>query len=201
MNVNWQPILGQSASSALHKADEARPWLPEAHVSIFEYFAVWAAIVGLPLALWGIWKAYKEAQKAQTASRAAQDAVGQFRSDLGKVNVIAELTRFCDGISDLKRFLRAKVVHVVPDRLSELRRYLINARQSHLFTGNNKAQKVIQAAVTELATTEDSIEAHLADTKQPLDFVKITREMTRICDEIHVLLNDARTTIGKNDKD
>lgn len=191
--------LQQAVLATSQNAVEVRSWLPETHVSMLEVIAVYAGIVGLPIALWGIWKAWKEAKNAQAASRAAADAVCKFRDDLGKVDVIAELNRFIDGVSDVKRYLRVREMHsVVPDRLTDLKRLLINCRSASLFS-DEAAQTDFQAAIAFFATLENNVESLLSGRRDSMDFARAARDISSHAEKIQGLLVLARTTIGTYD--
>ena len=161
------------------------------NLSGFEVVAASASIIGLPLAMLGFYFTWKAASDAR-------DAVTKFRSDLGKVDVIAELHRFCDGTADVKRFLRANLLPIVADRLSELRRLLVSCRTAPMFS-SQEHQTTFQSAIGFLSTSENNIESRLAERRDTLDLVRIAKDLSTITDEIQGLLIQARTTIGTND--
>jgi hypothetical protein len=199
--VIWQSVL-QAASAAVSTANSpsseiSRGWIPE-HLSKFEMVAAFASIVGLPLALFGLFMTWREARKAKDASTKAKDAVAKFRGDLNKIDVIAELHRFCDGIPDVKKFLRADLLSIAADRLSELRRLLISCRSAPMFSSQEN-QTTFQNAIGFLSTSENNIESRMAERRDSLDLVRITKELSIITDVIQSLLIQARTTIGTHD--
>jgi hypothetical protein len=199
--VIWQSILQEASAAAstanLTSREVSHGWIPT-HLSKFEVIAAFASIIGLPLALIGLFLTWREARKAKDASTKAKDAVTKFRGDLSKIDVIAELHRFCDGIPDVKKFLRADLLAIAADRLSELRRLLISCRSAPMFSSEAN-QTTFQKAIGFLSTSENSIERNLAECNNSLDLVKIAKELSTITDQIQALLIQARTTIGTND--
>jgi hypothetical protein len=133
-------------------------------------------ILSLPLTFFGfVWTLMEV--------RRARESLARFKSDVHRVNLVAELGRFVDGLRRLKHDTR-NTQQVDPARVAELRHLLITCRQNPQLSEN---QRRLQTAVTFLATLEDDSNADLEST---------LREFTRITDLAVECLTHARETIG-----
>jgi len=154
-----------------------------------------AGLVGIPLALLGLWFSFREAQKAKTASQAASRAVRRFRQDLNLINNVADFTRVLSIMEEIKRLLRGKALVPLPDRLSEMRKLLIAIRQNTPAL-STEDQEVFQNAIVNFQTLEKTIDTHILNKTEPEDIASINEGVSLDIDALQKILSVIRSKIG-----
>jgi hypothetical protein len=155
------------------------------------------ALIGFPIALFGVWQAYKAAAGAKRESEAARQAVDNFRHDLNLSMSVADFTRALAISDEIKRLIRSKNFHVLPDRLSEMRRLLIAIRASDLGL-STKQKAIFQGAIVNSKRLEGQVDDIIASGNVPTEISALTQLLCDDVDSLQEILTLLQNQIGNS---
>jgi len=176
------------------------------HVPMTDPFAVFIAryhlgdyssVIGIPLALWGLWITYRTAKQAKTEATDAKNAVARLRETLGLVDTVAELTAATSLMEEIKRLHRAGAWSVVVDRYPTLRARLIaiNSDATHL---DDAQRSILQATVVQLRQIENEVERAVARNATPRNASNYNPVVAEQLDKMITVLTEIRKRIGES---
>ena len=168
------------------------------------WFAVWEwighiadifSLVGLPLALWGLYLAYREARLAKTASEAATTAVDKFREDLNLSTSVADFTKALSITDEIKRLIRYATFAPLPDRLCEMRLILVGIRASEIGLTEEESA-TFQSAIMNFRRLETKVENIIANKLTPSNVSALTQQICSDVDSLYEILTHLKNKIG-----
>jgi hypothetical protein len=148
-------------------------------------------LVGLAVAIIGFWLTIRAARKARSAAESAKTAAEGARSNLLRVDSIAEVSGVITGLQDVKRLHRSGSWDGMPERYAIQRRMLIGVRSGNpSLTNSQKA--TLQSAISQLSLMERQIEEHLANPADPPDIAKLNGAVSKQADSLTQLLTELK---------
>ena len=155
------------------------------------YVADWSSVAGLALAVIGfgvtIWGVLRSKSAAERAAKAAEAA----RSNLLRVDSIAEVSGVITGLQDIKRLHRSGSWPSMPERYGNARRMLVAVRAGNpALTDPQKA--LLQSTIQQLSMMERQIEEHLARPADAPDVAKLNRLVSLQVDNLTQLLTELK---------
>lgn len=117
----------------------------------------YAGILGLFISLIGFFVTIRTSLNAKAAAVQASSAVSNMREDLRKGETVSDFSTALAIMDEIKRMHRSGTLHSLPDRYSQLRRFLVSIRSSNPLL-NDIDQQTIQSAITQFSSIERSVE-------------------------------------------
>lgn len=136
-----------------------------------------ATVLGFLVTIWTLWR-------TRTAAEAAQRAAEHTKTQLSRVNTVAEFSSALATMEEIKRLHRARAWEIVPDRYTSLRRLLISIQTLNPdLTGEQRT--ALTASISQLKTIEHKVEtARAANRHAELDFARFNRIVTSELDSL-----------------
>ncbi|WP_339541427.1 hypothetical protein [Pseudomonas sp. RA_5y_Pfl1_P24] len=120
----------------------------------------YAGLFGLLISFVGFFITIKTSLKARAAATQATAAVESMREDLRKGDTVADFSSALAIMDEIKRMHRSPNLQLLPDRYSQLRRFLVSIRSSNPLL-NDADQGTIQNAITQFSASERIVEKAL----------------------------------------
>jgi len=122
----------------------------------------YAGLIGLVISIVGFFFTIKASLNSKEAAKQASAAVLAMRGDLRKGDTVADFSSALAIMDEIKRMHRSPNLHLLPDRYSQLRKFLVSIRSSNpLLTEVD--QQSIQSAITQFSSLERFVERALED--------------------------------------
>lgn len=122
----------------------------------------YAGLIGLIISVVGFFITIKTSLNTRAAAAQASSAVESMRGDLRRGDTVADFSSALEIMDEIKRMHRSQTLHLLPDRYSQLRRFLVSIRSSNPVL-NNSDQQSIQSAIVQFSALERSVEKALED--------------------------------------
>lgn len=120
----------------------------------------YASLLGLVISVVGFFFTIKTSLKTRDAAKQASVAVVSMREDLRKGETVADFSSALAIMDEIKRMHRTGSLNLLPDRYSQLRRFLVSIRSSNPLL-SEEDQKIIQGAIAQFSSIERSVEKAL----------------------------------------
>jgi hypothetical protein len=169
---------------------------PITHFISLHHLGDYSSVIGIPLALIGLWITYQAAKKAKTEATDAKNAVARLRETLGLVDTVAELTAATSLMEEIKRLHRAGAWSVVVDRYPALRARLITIN-SDISPLNDAQRGILQATVVQLREIENEVERAVARGAIPKNAPNYNPVVAEQLDKMITVLTEIRKRIGE----
>lgn len=122
----------------------------------------YAGLLGLVISIVGFFFTIRASLNSKTAARQASLAVESMRDDLRKGDTVADFSSALAVMDEIKRMHRSPNLHLLPDRYSQLKRFLISIRSSNPLL-SEADQRSIQSAIVQFSALERLVETALEE--------------------------------------
>lgn len=117
----------------------------------------YAGLLGLLISVVGFFVTIKTSLNTRAAAAQASAAVESMRDDLRKGDTVADFSSALAIMDEIKRMHRSPSLHLLPDRYSQLRRFLVSIRSSNPLLSESD-QGAIQSAIVQFSALERLVE-------------------------------------------
>ncbi len=162
-----------------------------------------ASIIGIPLALIGVFLSYRAAKKSALEAESSKDAslfarseVEKFRNDIKLLAQVVDFERALNIMDDIKLFMRSGIYRQVPERISSLI-LLLNKVRSPSMGMSDENSAVIQESVTELRKIEEFVERFQNSADFDQQTSSLNRRISNQIDKLYPIMNDLKNQIGE----
>lgn len=122
----------------------------------------YAGLIGLVISVVGFFFTIKASLNSKEAAKQASAAVESMRDDLRKGDTVADFSSALAVMDEIKRMHRSPNLHLLPDRYSQLKRFLISIRSSNPLL-SDADQRSIQSAIVQFSSLERLVETALEE--------------------------------------
>ncbi|BBP57788.1 hypothetical protein [Pseudomonas sp. St316] len=155
----------------------------------------YAGLLGLVISLVGFFVTIRTSLKTRTAAAQASAAVESIRGDLRKGDTVADFSSALAIMDEIKRMHRSTNLHLLPDRYSQLRRFLVSIRSSNPLL-SDADQGTIQNAIAQFSASERLVERAL-EGKGVMSTAKMNSLVSKHSEAIQELLVRVKSEITK----
>lgn len=155
----------------------------------------YAGILGLIISVVGFFITIKTSLNTREAAAQASAAVNSMRDDLRKGDTVADFSSALATMDEIKRMHRSGSLHLLPDRYSQLRRFLVSIRSSNPLL-SEPDQQAIQGAISQFSSLERSVEKALEE-KGVVSAAKMNSLVSKQSEAIQELLVRIKSEINK----
>lgn len=120
----------------------------------------YAGLIGLVISLVGFFVTIKTSLNTRAAAAQASAAVESMRGDLRKGDTVADFSSALAIMDEIKRMHRSPTLHLLPDRYTQLQRFLVSIRSSNPLLTDADLRS-IQSAIVQFASLERLVERAL----------------------------------------
>ncbi len=120
----------------------------------------YAGLLGLIVSVIGFFITIKTSLNTRAAAAQASAAVESMRGDLRRGDTVADFSSALAIMDEIKRMHRSPSLHLLPDRYSQLRRFLVSIRSSNPLLSDIDQQS-IQSAIVQFSSLERLVERAL----------------------------------------
>jgi hypothetical protein len=169
--------------------NEFATWIESARIGdVASVVGVCVSLVGFGLTLWNVYR-------SKTAAQRAEEAANETRRSIQVLENVYDFAAAISAMEEIKRLHREEAWSILPDRYSDLRKRLINLRNSKLeLTEEQRA--TIQRAVQHLRDTEAMVERANESKQESLNVARINRIMSENIDDLHDLFMSIKGRMG-----
>jgi hypothetical protein len=157
----------------------------------------YAGLIGLVISLVGFFVTIKTSLNARAAAAQASAAVESMRGDLRRGDTVADFSSALAIMDEIKRMHRSPNLHLLPDRYSQLRRFLVSIRSSNPLL-NDTDQQSIQSAIVQFSSLERLVERALEE-GGAVSAAKMNSLVSKQSEAIQELLVRVKSEIIKGD--
>ncbi|MCE1016645.1 hypothetical protein LU640_05035 [Pseudomonas monteilii] len=154
----------------------------------------YAGIFGLLISIVGFTLTIKTALNSKAAADEAKAAVESIRSDLRRVETVADFATALAIMEEIKSLHRTNTLHLLPDRYSQIKKFLINIRASNPIL-NGRDQKSVQGAIAQISSLEQSVEKIL-DGSEVILPSKLNSVLSKQIEVVQTVLVKVKSEIG-----
>ncbi|RBC03298.1 hypothetical protein C3E97_004505 [Pseudomonas sp. MWU12-2115] len=158
----------------------------------------YAGLLGLLISFVGFFVTIKTSLKAKAAAAHASAAVESMRGDLRKGDTVADFSSALAIMDEIKRMHRSPSLHLLPDRYSQLRRFLVSIRSSNPLL-SDADQGCIQSAIVQFSALERLVEKAL-EAGGAVSAAKMNSLVSKHSEAIQELLVRVKSEITKGDE-
>jgi len=155
----------------------------------------YAGLLGLVISFVGFFITIRTSLKTRNAAAQASAAVESIRGDLRKGDTVADFSSALAIMDEIKRMHRSTNLQLLPDRYSQLRRFLVSIRSSNPLL-SDADQGAIQNAIAQFSASERVIERAL-EGKGVVSAAKMNSLVSKHSEAIQELLVRVKSEITK----
>jgi hypothetical protein len=150
---------------------------------------VFVSIVGFVFTIWNV-------MRSKSAAQQAADATARIRKDISRMDSVADCTQAIAAMNAIKRFHRNKAWEILPERYTELRKALISIKNNNPLI-SDEYKKKMQSAIQHTSSIEKKVEEALELNQAPPDAAKINFIMSKMVDNLQIILENIKQGIGR----
>lgn len=155
----------------------------------------YAGILGLIISVVGFFITIKTSLNTRAAAAQASAAVESMKGDLRKGDTVADFSSALAIMDEIKRMHRSSSLHLLPDRYSQLRRFLVSIRSSNPLL-SDVDQGSIQSAIAQFSALERTVEKALEEDRT-VSAARMNSLVSKHSETIQELLVRIKSEIAK----
>jgi len=155
----------------------------------------YAGIFGLLVSVVGFILTVRASVSSKNAAVQTRSVVESMRNDLRRVDTVSDFSTAVAIMEEIKRLHRLNSLQLLPERYSQLTKFLINIRSSNpLLSGED--QKLVQGAITQFSALERLVEGCLHDSVEKIDMPTMNALVSKQMEAVQGLLIRIKVQIG-----
>lgn len=154
-----------------------------------------ASVLGLSLALFGIYRTYRAARQAEGSAQEARKAAVEARDRILKFDLVSDLTRCITIMEEIKRLHRANAWHSLPDRYQSLRQLLVAIRGNSGASLSASQVAALIGAAQQFSNFESSVDEANARQAAPDNVVRMNSIVSKQIEKLTEIVVTLRNRI------
>ncbi len=146
-----------------------------------------ASFLGLLVSLVGFGFTLLQLKRTKAVAQAARDAANATQENLRNLDTIMDFSSVITMMEEIKRHHRGKNWYILPDRYSELRKKLVAIKATYT-TLSAQQQIILQNAVVQFKSMEETVEKTLSKDLIPPNFAKFNVTVSSEIDKLNEVL-------------
>lgn len=159
----------------------------------------YAGILGLIVSVVGFIWTVRAAVSSRDAALQTKSVVQDIRNDMRRAETVSDFSAVVAIMEEIKRLHRLKSLELLPDRYSQINKFLIGVRSANPLLTEGEL-KIIQSAITQFSALERLIDGCLANATA-LDTAKVNGLVSKQLEAVHGLLVSMKSQIGGVDNE
>jgi len=150
-----------------------------------------ASLIGLPVAIWQIYK-------TRRAAEAATNAALQTQRTISRNLLLSDVSTCTRNLEEIKSFVRDEKYESALIRATDLTSQLIQI-QEVLKSSNQAYQIEFEETLSQLSIIRESFEKKLAKSSAKIDGVQINSKLAKVSDDLNKLIGETKIAVKKGE--
>lgn len=150
-----------------------------------------ASLVGLPIAIWQIYKTRRAAESAKMASIQTQKTISRNL-------ILSDVSNCTRNLEEIKQFVRNERYESSLIRTNDLVTQLIQIRE--ILKSSDYVHKVeFKETLSQLSIIRENFEKKLVKSSAKIDGVQINSQLSKISDDLNTLIGETKIAVEKGE--
>ncbi|MBA5706810.1 hypothetical protein DT037_06930 [Pseudomonas fulva] len=158
-----------------------------------------ASIIGLVISIIGFIWTIRASVSSKEAAVQTKFVVESIKNDLRRIDAVSDFSTAVAIMEEIKRLHRLNSLQLLPERYSQLTKFLISIRSSNSLISDDD-REVIQSAIAQFASLERLVEGFLHDGQGRIDTPKMNASVSKQVEAVQGLLIRIKQNTGEAGK-
>jgi len=150
-----------------------------------------ASLVGLPIAIWQIYK-------TRRAAEAAKNSADRTQKFISRNLLLSDVSTCTRNLEEIKFFVRIERYESAQIRIGDLILQLIQVREM-LESSNSSHQIEFKETLSQLSIIREDFEKKLAKSSVKINGVRVNSQLSEISDDLNKLIGGTKIAIEKGE--